>query len=102
MNFLKKLFGGMGAPQRNPAADFYVRPKHCQEVVHVRVDLYNEPSLSDDGTYFLRKIVRAVRCPFPAELHLYFDQNRKLVNTEVIDGELVTAADYEAWTAKAP
>ena len=97
MNFLKKLFA-TGAPN-NPSTHFYVRPKRCDEIVEIRIDLYNEPSLTDEGQYFVRKIVRGVRCPFPAELLVYMDKNRNVRSVEVVDGEQVSAEDYEAWLA---
>lgn len=103
MGFLKNLFGGGGG--RSAAGDdrrtliYYVRPKRCQEVVVVRVDLMNDLSLNDDGGYFCRKIARAMRCPFPAELHIDFDRNHKVTQIGVQDGELVERADYETWAA---
>jgi len=103
MDFLKKLFGGGNTVQNKPILDLYVRPKRCAEIVHIRIDLYNEPSLTDDGGYYVRKLARATRCPFPAEVEVYLDKSRKLQKTQVNDGELVTAFDYNAWLeAKAP
>jgi len=98
VNFLKKLFSSR--PQQNPAQFFYVRPKRCNEIVGVRIDLYNEPSLTDEGQYFVRKVVRAIRCPFPAELHVYLDNNRRIVKVEVEDGEQVSESDYQQWMAE--
>lgn len=102
MNFLKRLFSPGGGGEGNPATIFYVRPKRCQEIVQVRVDLYNDLSQSDPdqkGKYFTRKGARGMRCPFPAEITLYFDANRRLIETEVTDGEIVSADDYEEWLA---
>ena len=99
MNFLKKLFATGGSSRAG--SYFYVRPKRCPEVVKVRVNLANDPSKTDDGGYYCRKIVRGQRCPFQAELHLYFDNNRRLIRSEVDDGELVTAEDYEAFIESA-
>jgi hypothetical protein len=77
-----------------------VRPKRCQEIIPVRIDTYNEVSLTDEGDYYARKIVRGGRCPFPAELHLYLNKDRRLVKVEVTDGEQVSAEEYEAWLAE--
>lgn len=98
MGFIRRLFGGGGGKPRDTV--FYVRPKRCEEIVAVRIDLYNEPSQTDDGGYFLRKIVRGERCPFPAELHLNFDQNRRLIQVGVENGETVDESDYRAWLAE--
>lgn len=102
MRFLKKLFSSGSARGQNPSMNFYIRPKRCQEIVEVRVDLYNDLSQSDPGqkgAYFTRKIARGARCPFPSELTLYFDNNRRLIEAEVIDGEQVSAEDYDAFMA---
>lgn len=101
MNFLKKLFGGVGGSGGNANAQyFYVRPKRCDEIVEVRVNLHNDLSQNDDGDgYFVRKLVRANRCPFTAELHITFDNNRRIVQIGVQDGAAVEAEDYQAWLA---
>lgn len=103
MNFFKKLFGGGSGSNSEPHARyFYIRPKRCNEVVKVRIDMRNDLSIADEGGYFVRKIARATRCPFPAELHLSFDDKHKLIQTGVQDGELVEESDYEAWMASQP
>jgi hypothetical protein len=98
VNFLKNLFASSGGG--SPVTYFYVQPKRCEEVLEVRINLYNDPSLTDGGEYFVRKVVRGTRCPFPAELHVYLDKRRKVINTEVIDGEQVTKEAYQAWLEK--
>lgn len=104
MDFLKKLFGG-GASQGDGDARgmyFYVQPNGCQEVVRVRIDLNNDPSLADDEkSYFVRKTARGTtyKCTRSAELYLTFDTGRRLRETEVTSGTLVTQAEYEAWLA---
>lgn len=97
MNFLKRLLGGAGEkPDR--ALYFYVRPKMCREIVRIRIDLLNQLSRTEDENgYFVRKEARAVRCPFPAEIHLTFDNGYRLTSQEIENGEFVTEADYEAF-----
>jgi hypothetical protein len=104
MDFLKKLFGGGGSQNADDKRGmyFYIKPEGCTEVVRVRIDMNNDPSLADDNsTYFVRKMVRGTtyKCTRTAELVLTFDNKRKLQNTEVTGGTLVEAADYEAWLA---
>lgn len=100
MNFLKKLFGGKGGADSR-GLYVYVRPKRCDQIVQVRIDLYNDLSKSDDGKgYFVRKIAEAARCPFPAELHLYFNNQRKLTEKRIENGEYVTEDEYRAWMAE--
>jgi hypothetical protein len=102
MGFLRRLFGGGGGATGADAwaLTYYVRPKRCHEILPVRVDLRNDLSLTDDGGYFVRKVVRGERCPFPAELHLSFDANRKLTQVGVQDGETIEEAVYHEWLAK--
>jgi outer membrane protein assembly factor BamE (lipoprotein component of BamABCDE complex) len=101
MNFLKKLFsGGGGGATEDRGRYFYVQPKMCPEVVRVRVDPMNDLSQADDGDgYYVRKMASGHRCPFQAELEIYFDKNRRVVNTDVTNGKLV---DEAAWLAQQP
>ena len=100
MNFLKNLFGGGNTTDKR-GYYVYIRPAHCDEIVEVRIDLYNDLSIRDDGDgYWIRKVAQATRCPFPAEATLYFDKNKKLVTSEVDKGELVDKAEYDAWKAE--
>lgn len=100
MNFLKKLFASGGGSGGGNFLTVYVQPKRCDEIVIVRINLYNDLSQSDSGGYFTRKLARGTRCPFPAELSLHFDGKRRLVESEVENGELVSAEDYESWLAE--
>jgi hypothetical protein len=100
MGFLRRLFGGGsgGSPADKAGMYFYVRPKHCNEIVQVRVNVLNDLSESDDGeSYFIRKAVRATRCPFASELYVTFDKNRRVLDIGVQDGVAVDEADYNAW-----
>ena len=53
MELLKRLFGGnSGSRSFGGDADglyFYVRPNGCEEVVRIRVNTMNDPSLRDEG-----------------------------------------------------
>jgi hypothetical protein len=98
MGFFSRLFGG----NKNTSADhdglyIYVRPKMCQEIVRVRVNLMNDLSLQDDGGYFVRKMVSATRCPFQAEVELHFDKGRKLKQSTVTNGDWLEENDYVEW-----
>ena len=101
MNFLKNLFsGGPRGPQER-AIYVYVRPKRCDEIVQVRIDTYNDLSLNDEGNgYWVRKIASAIRCPFQAEVTLYFNKSRQITESSVENGELVDQAVYEAYMAE--
>lgn len=103
MGFLKKLFGGGGASSSDKSGMyFYVKPHGCQEIVRVRIDMNNDPSLNDDSSgYFVIKTARGTtyKCTRSAELHLTFDLQRRLKHSEVTGGALVTQAEYDAWVA---
>lgn len=99
MNFLKRLFGGGGSSDR--VLILYVRPKMCQEILRVRIDLFNSLSLADDGdSYFVRKLASASRCPFQAEIEITFDKNRRIVQQQIANGEFVSEAEFTAQEAK--
>ena len=102
MGFLKKLFGSGGGRSRDKNALYvYVRPQYCEQIVEVRINLLNDLSMTDDGKgYFTRKLATAVRCPYPAEIYLYFDKNRRLTDSEVEKGELVSEEEYRQWQAQ--
>ena len=96
MNFLKSLFGG-GGRNEDRGIYFYVRPKMCQEILRVRVDPLNDLSQTDDGKgYWCRKVASAARCPFQAEIELYFDKNKRFKDSSVENGELVSEAEWAA------
>lgn len=99
MDFFRKLFGA-GAPA-DSGMYLYVKPNNCDEVVRVRLDTRNDFSLTDAGTYYARKLVRANdwRCNQTVELEITFDSQKRNHTTEVSNGTLVSAEDYDTWLA---
>lgn len=94
MNFLKKLFSG-GGQSSNDGYYVYVKPKMCQEIVEVRINMKNDLSPTEDyNGYWVRKVASATRCPFQAEITLHFDKSRNLLDREIENGEFVTEVDY--------
>jgi hypothetical protein len=101
MDFLKRLFG-IGGASSDGAYYVYVRPKMCKEVVRLRLNLTNDPSVNDDESgYVLRKTASAIRCPFQAEITLHLNKSRGVIDREISNGEFVTEADYLAFMQKA-
>jgi hypothetical protein len=97
MNFLKNLFAGNSMP-RDDGYYVYVQPKMCKEIVRVRINLSNDLSLTDDEKgYWVRKVASAARCPFQAELTLYFNKSRQISNQEITNGDYVDEAAYQAY-----
>ncbi|NWF69598.1 MAG: hypothetical protein HXY40_10980 [Chloroflexi bacterium] len=106
MDFLRKLFGGGSAGGAMSASGgatgdrglyFYVQPRRCEAIGRVRIDPMNDISEDDEGHYFVRKEVRVIGCPFPAELYVRFSAKRQVLEASVEGGTLVTEADYSAW-----
>jgi hypothetical protein len=60
----------------------------------------NELSQNDDNDgYFVRKSARGTsyKCTRTAELLLEYDSQKRLKNTEILGGALVTKAEYDEW-----
>jgi hypothetical protein len=98
MEFFKKLFSGGGPKERGQY--YYVKPTGCTEIVRIRVDTMNELSQNDDNDgYFVRKSARGTsyKCTRTAELLLEYDSQKRLKNTEILGGALLTKVEYDEW-----
>lgn len=96
MQFLKTLLGG-GSRSDDRGIYFYVQPKACQEILRIRVDPMNDLSRADEGSgYWVRKVASGHRCPFQAEVEIYFDKNKRMTSSEVTNGKLVSEEDWLA------
>jgi len=93
MNFIKNLFSG--GQSGDKSLRLYVKPKRCQEIVEVRIDPTRDLSRTDDyDGYWVRKVASATRCPFQAEITLYFDKGKKLIDQQIENGEFTTEEFY--------
>lgn len=107
MDFFRRLFGGGGGgvpgsrgyKGKEPGAlIFYVQPKGCDEVVRIRVSLNSELSQNDDYKgYFVQKTAMGTKCFQRAEITFSFDANKRLINTEVTNGEVVDEDTFINW-----
>lgn len=101
MSFLKKISSifSSPAPSDERAYWIYVRCNRCKEVVKGRVDLYNDLSSDYDGdqmSYFCRKVLMGTsRCFQQIEVSLKFDQNRRLIDSQVAGGQLISNEEFE-------
>ncbi len=96
LNSLKSLFAG-GEGQDEDAYWLYVRCRRCGEVIKTRLDLRNNLSARDDGGFIARKtLVGNQLCFERIEVALTFDQNRQLIDREIVRGEFITAEEYES------
>lgn len=94
MSFLGKL-GKIFFPPR-PASRYFtfqVKCKRCGELLSGRVDLYNDPSLDYEGdktTYLCRKVIMGSgHCYQQVEVTFKFDENRRLLDRQVVGGDFV-------------
>ena len=90
MSFLSRLFGGGGS--RATDGGIYIRVKcdACGEVVQARISPTSELSQSDDGGYYVRKVLVGQQCFRPIEVELrYSDLGRHEVSREVKGGTSV-------------
>ncbi len=79
----------------------YVRCRRCGEPLKSRVNMMNDPSLADDGeTWIVRKgVIGSGRnlCFQTIEVTLRFDaRKQKVIESEAVGGELITAEEYAA------
>jgi hypothetical protein len=93
-NFLSRLaslFGGSG-PTGASDGGIYIRVRcaACGEVVQARINPTSELSLSDDGGYFVRKVLVGQQCFRPIEVELrYSDLRGTEIGREVRGGTSV-------------
>ena len=89
------------SPTRSNERAYWIhaRCNRCKEVVQGRVDLYNDLSIDYDApqmAYYCRKVLMGTsRCFQQIEVSLKFDQNRKLTDSQVSGGQLISQEEYE-------
>jgi hypothetical protein len=91
LSFLSRLFGGGG---RATSADggIYIRVRcdACGEVIQARISPTSELSQSDEGGYFVRKVLVGRQCFRPIEVELrYADLGRTETSRAVKGGTSV-------------
>ncbi len=102
MDFLKRLFGGGRSGEGDQdGLYFYVRSKQTGEVIRVRLHRYNDLSQSDDMQgYYAHKTIVGSKSFDRIEADFRFDKGRRLVDADLVGGELVEREDYEAYLAE--
>jgi hypothetical protein len=78
--------------------------RRCGEPLRARIDLRNDPSQEDDGTWRVRKGLTGggkFYCFQTVEVVLHFDKAKKTVlDGEVTGGKLITAEEYPVLLAE--
>ena len=88
LSFLSKLFGGRG-PTRSADGGIYIRVKcdACGEIIQARISPTSELSQSDEGGYFVRKVLVGRQCFRPIEVRLHYsDLGQHEVSREIKGG----------------
>ena len=101
MSFLKKLTSLFPSPALGDERSYwiYARCNRCNEVLKARIDLYNDLSLDYDDSkngFYCRKVIMGTsRCFQQIEVSLHFDQKRKLNDSQVVGGQLISKEEFE-------
>ena len=88
LSWLSRLFGGGGTPRASDGG-VYIRVKcdACGEVIQARISPTSELSQSDEGGYFVRKVLVGRQCFRAIEVQLrYSDLGRTEISREVKGG----------------
>jgi hypothetical protein len=95
---LRKVLGGSSS-SGDDVYWIHARCRRCGEPLLGRVDLRNEPSLTDDGeTWMVRKGLigsGAERCYQVVEVTLTFDAEKHVLGGEADGGALISKEEYE-------
>ncbi|SRR5258706_11064413 len=101
MNFLRQIANIFAPGPSIKRGDdvglyYYIRCNRCGEVIKVRINPMNDLSHSDDDKQlFAHKTIVGRRCYNRIEAEFIYDANRRLINSEITGGSLVTVDDYE-------
>ena len=103
MGFLRKIKKIIIPDRDDRNYWFYVQCDVCQEVLKVRIDLYNHLSIrygegKQKATYYCRKVViGGNRCYRPIEVEITFDSVRKVIDRKIKGGRFVTEQIYRSY-----
>lgn len=97
-NRIKTTFAGGG--NATPILWLYVQCERCGTPVAVRVNLYNDPSVDDEGGYILRKAVMDNKCYRLMEAELHLDAGRHIKQQTIQGGKFISKQEYERLAGK--
>ncbi len=93
LNRVKSMLGGGGT--ETPILWLYVQCNRCKSPVAVRVNLFNDPSLDDEGGYILRKEIMDSKCFQLMSTELHMDKQRHIKEQTIEGGKFITQQEYE-------
>jgi hypothetical protein len=104
LDSLKKAFGGKPSGGGSSFGDdqwtywVHAQCRRCGEPLRARIDLRNEPSEDDDGTWLVRKGLTGsgkYYCFQTVDVTLRFSADKKsVVDSEATGGKIITAEEY--------
>lgn len=75
----------------------YVRCNRCGETIKTRIDVRNDLSLQDDGSYLVNKVLMGSgHCFERIAVTLTFDGQRRVTDRQIQRGTFISAAEYRA------
>jgi hypothetical protein len=90
MGFLKKIFGSGTTAFSSDFYTFNVRCDRCGETIEGRINLNNDLSLNDEGSYHVRKVLMGSgHCFQQIEVQLNFDTAKQLQEKQINGGKFV-------------
>ena len=93
VSFLDKL---LGRSSEQGVLWLYVRCGNCGAEVRVRINLYNDLSVADDGGHILRKEIMDSRCCQLMHAVLHFDGKRRVISRDITGGDFISQDEFEA------
>ena len=79
---------------------YYIKSSKTGAVVRVRINPMNDLTQRDEENgYFTNKVIHGTRGYDPIEATFYFNQDRKLTNTEIKGGTMVDKPVFDAYQA---
>ncbi len=101
MDWLNRIKSGLGGGGREtPVLWLYVQCNRCQSPVAVRINLFNDPSLEEEGSYVLRKEIMDSKCFQLMHAELRLDAQRRVKEQSIKGGKFLTREEYEGLAAK--
>jgi hypothetical protein len=102
VGFFDRLRQTLGGSQKAGAGAYayriYAQCSRCGEPLRARIDLVNDPSQEDDGTYIVRKALLGGtrRCYQTVDVTLHFNTDRsQVLDREIGGGRFITAEEYQ-------
>ncbi len=104
MDRLRKALGGSGTADPGSHAQWiYVQCARCGEPLRSRIDLRNDPSEDDDGTYIVRKglVGGERRCYQTVEVTIRFSADKsQILDRQISGGRFITEEEFQALAAE--